>query len=450
MHTTLSQKLVLLALAAAPLVTVVSVPGCGGDAKPVTYPTGDGGARTVTTKDGAEVGIADGESSGLTGAARAAYERGWQAWLAGNLEEAKQRFEEAAGHDPKSAAPQYSLGVVLERLGDVAGAQQAYRAAFTNVPEHEPSMGAYALSLAASGHGGEADTFLESKRAKYPKSARLMTFAAEVKSLSGDHGTAQQLAQSALRLDPDYRPAMVAIASDHYRAGKAELAKYALQAILEGFGDANPPRDRDNAQAHLLRGLILREGGARSTALSDFEAAAKKRPDMVEALVNLGSMRLEAGNAQDALAPLESAARFAPKYALAHLNLGDAYRLLARPSEAKRELERALQLDSKLQVAHYDLGLLYLFTPNMPGYTPATQAAQAIKEFETYRAMRGPKAPAGVNDDLDELLNRAKAKQAEIKNASTAAAQPAKPAAPAAAPPAKPAAPPAAPAPAKK
>jgi tetratricopeptide (TPR) repeat protein len=70
-----------------------------------------------------------------------------------------------------------------------------------------------------------------------------------------------------------------------------------------------PARDKDNAEAHLLRGLIFREGGARAVALADFEVAVK-RPDLVEALVNLGSMRLEAGNANDAVPVLESAVRF--------------------------------------------------------------------------------------------------------------------------------------------
>src|SRR5262249_53490883 len=194
---------------------------------------------------------------------------------------------------PKSPAPPYSLGIVQERLGDLAGAQQSYRAAFSANPDHEISMCAYALSLAGAGHGGEADSFLQDQLRKHDKSPRLTACAGEVKSLQNDHGGAQQLAQDALRLDPDFKDAMVTIARDHYRARKLDLAKYALQAILDGFGDASPARDKDNAEAHLLRGLIYREGGARAVALADFEAAVKRRPDLVEALVNLGSMRLE-------------------------------------------------------------------------------------------------------------------------------------------------------------
>ncbi|MBX3202920.1 MAG: tetratricopeptide repeat protein [Labilithrix sp.] len=206
------------------------------------------------------------------------------------------------------------------------------------------------------------------------------------------------------------------------RARKLDLAKYA-QAI-RGLRRREPgARQADNAEARrLLRGLIYREGGARAVALTDFEAAVKRRPDLVEALINLGSMRLEAGNATEALPVLESATRFAPNNAIAHLNLGDCYRLLGRYVDAKKHFDLALSRDSSLAAAHYDLGLMYLTAPTIPGNTADSQVATAIKELETYRTMRGPKAPPGVQDDIDDLIARAKAKQAELKQTPAAAA----------------------------
>ena len=50
----------------------------------------------------------------------------------------------------------------------------------------------------------------------------------------------------------------------------------------------------------------------------------------------------------------------------------------------------------------------------MPGYQPLDQVAQAIRELETFKTMRGKQAP-GQTDDSDDLLSRAKAKQAELK-----------------------------------
>lgn len=396
-----------------------AAPACGGD-KPVNYPTTpDGGATSgvVTDNSGAQVGVVEGSgSSGLEGSAKSSYEAGWQAWLRGDLPTAKAKFQEAGSAAPKSPAPPYSLGIVEEHMGNLSAAQQSYRAAFSNDPDHELSMCAYALSLANNKSPGEADTFLTEKRAKKDKSARLTACSAEVKSLNKDHGTAQQLAQDALRFDPDFKDAMVVVARDHYRAKKMDLAKYALTAILDGFGDGTPPRDRENAEAHLLRGLIARESGARALAMKDFDAAVKKRPDLVEALVNLGSMKVEAGNAQEAVGPLEMATKFGPNSSLAHLNLGDAYRLLGRYADAKKEFDQALALDSSLAAAHYDLGLMYLTAESIPGTSADQQVSTAIKELETYKTMRGAKAPPGVNDEIDDLIGRAKAKQAELKN----------------------------------
>jgi Tfp pilus assembly protein PilF len=417
----------------------IGAPACGGGDTKVEYPKSevDGGdveaGAVVATPSGQQVGVTGGgpdAQSGLEGAAKSAYERGFQAWMRGDLQGAKSAFQEAAGSDSKSPAPHYSLGCVYDRLGDYSSAQQEYRTAMSLKPDYELAMGAYAMSLAASGHAGEADTFLTDKHAKLPNSARVATYLAETKSIEKDSGSAQQIAQDALRLDPDYKPAMVTIARDHYRARRMELAKYALQAILDGFGDVSPPRDKDNAEAHLLRGLILREQGNRAAAFKDFDAAVARRPDLVEAVIQLGVMKLEAGNSAEATPLLESATRFAPKSALAHLNLGDAYRLSGRPTDAKKEYDTALSMDSTLAVAHYDLGLLYLFSPNVPGTAAGDQVATAIKELNTYKQMRGPKPPPGQSDDVDELLSRANAKQAELKQgAATAAAAPAKPAA---------------------
>ncbi len=419
----LGRAVAFVALSAAIAGAALVAPACGGD-KPVNYPGAEAGAGTpVTDNQGAQVGVVEGAgTSGLSGSAKSAYEAGWQAWLKGDLATAKSKFTEAGGLDPKSPSPPYSLGVVNEHLGDKSGAQQAFRTAFSNAPDHQLSMCAYALSLANGGSAGEADTFLTDKRAKKADSPRLTACNAEVKSIAKDHATAQQLAQDALRMDPNFKDAMVTIARDHYRARKMDLAKYALQAVLEGFGDATPARDKENAEAHLLRGLIMRESGSRIVALKDFEAASAKRPDLVEALVNLGSMRLEAGNANEALAPLESATRFAPNLALAHLNLGDNYRLLQRYADAKTEFDKALALDSSLAAAHYDLGLMYLTAQSIPGTSADQQVSTAIKEFETYKTMRGAKAPPGVNDEIDDLLGRAKAKQAELKNTVAPAA----------------------------
>ncbi|HEY1958477.1 MAG TPA: tetratricopeptide repeat protein [Polyangiaceae bacterium] len=418
--------LAFAALAAAPFVVIA----CGGDdSKNPKYPSKDGGAASTATEattaeesDAAVTGVNDNSAGEVSGAAKGAYDDGFKAWASGDLATAKQKFREATTNDPKNSAAYYSLGCVLERLGDNTGAQNAYRQAFSAKSDNEVAMGAYALNLAHTGHQSDADSFLTQKFQSRPKSARLESYLAEVKSLEKDSADAQRMAQDALRLDPNDKEAMVVIARDHYRAGRTDLAKYALTAILDGFGQASPARDPGNAEALLLRGLIEREDGRRIAAMKDFDAARLKRPDLVEATIQVAAMKLEAGNATEAQPLLESAVKYAPENAIAHMNLGDCYRLQQRYADAKRELDRALSLDSTLLGAHYALGLMYLNAPSYPGMDQKAQVAAAIRELEQYKSMRGPHAPPGTSDDIDDLVARAHDKQNQMNMPAVAPA----------------------------
>ena len=363
----------------------------------------------------------------LSADAKSAYADAFKSWTAGDLATAKAKFIEVTKKDPKSAVAFYSLGSVLERLGDNAGAQAAYKSAFAAKSDYFAAMGAYAISLASTGNPGEATSFLTDKRTRNPTSAPLANYLAEVRSLAKDSAGAQQAAQDALRLDSNYKDAMVTIARDHHRSGREELAKYALRAVLDGFGSSNPARDPENAEAHLLRGLIERAAGHRLFAMKEFESVRAKRPDLIEPLIQIGAMKLESGDAAGAQPLLESAVKYAPNQALAHANLGDCYRLLGRLAEAKKELDTALSQEATLSAAHYAMGLMYLNAASYPGMSPTEQVAAAIREFNTYKQMRGPKAAPGVSDDIDDLITRANKKKEDLNPAPPAAAASASP-----------------------
>jgi tetratricopeptide (TPR) repeat protein len=366
--------------------------------------------------------LPDGGGYAMNGQAAGYYQQGLQAFASGNLVQAKASFGQATQADPKAYQAYYSLGVVQERLRD-ANAPASYRQALSIRADYEPAIIAYAMYQAKRNNLGDADRFLTEKRGQMPKSAAVLATLAEVKSLQKDTGSAQRIAGEALKINPDYRPAMVIIARDHYRNRRLDLALYALQAILDGFGPENPPRDKDNAEARLLRALIWREQGQRAQAIEEFRKAVAKRPDLVEARVGLATFLLEAGNADEAQPLLEGALRYDSENVPSHLNLGDTYRLLGRYPDAKKEFEWVLARDPSLPQVHYDLGLLYLFAPSIPGMTAKQQVTEAQRELKKYQEIR----KKGEVDDSDELLNRAKLKEGELQAASKAA-QPTPPA----------------------
>lgn len=363
----------------------------------------------------------------MTPQAQGLYMNALQAFANGDLATAKVLFEQTTMADPRAHQAFYSLGVVQERIRD-AGAGGSYRQAFTLVPDYELAIIAYAMLMARKSQLSDAERLLVEKRGQMPKSAAIAATLAEVKSLQKDTGSAQRIAQEALKINPDYRPAMVIIARDHYRNRRLDLALYALQAILDGFPpiEENPPRDKDNAEALLLRGLIYREQGNRAGAMDQFGKAVARRPDMVEAHVQLGTYLLEAGDGEGALPILERAVRFDSENIAAHLNLGDAYRLLGRYGDAKKEFEWVLAHDASLPQVHYDLALMYLFAPSIPGMTAKQQVTEAIRELKKFQDIR----PKDEKDDSEELLNRAKAKEGEINAANAPPPPPPPPAAP--------------------
>lgn len=353
-----------------------------------------------------------------------AYAQGVQAFSRGDLKGARSQFLLAIQSDAKAYPAHYSLGVIRERLGDESGARSSYLKAISIVVDYEPAIVAEAMLLATTNRADQAERFLNEHAAKMPQSAAVSAALSEVKSIQGDSGSAQRMAQEALKKNPDYRPAMLALARDHYRSRRLDLALYTLKGILDGFGPENPPRDKDSAEATMLRGLIYKEQGNRAGQLEQLRRAVSLRPDLVEARLHLAVALLEAGNADEAVQLLEPAARYDPNNVYVRLNLGDAYRLKGRADVARPQLEWVAAQRPELPQVHYDLGLLYLFSESIPGVSPADAAQKAIESLEKFKQLRSRSDAAG---DVDELITRAKSKKALIESGSeedTPAAEP--------------------------
>lgn len=425
------------------IAVVGSLLGCAGTANPKTtaQPAVPASLATATgpslTASVQQYGIADAPSGGqvearpkLNSQAAQYYDSGMRAFQVGDLDGATSQFEKATEADAQAYQAYYSLGVIRERRGNNAGALAAYAKSIGIVSNYEPAIVAYGILTARQGNVDEAEQYLNGRLAKMEKSAAVTAALAEVKSLRGDSGAAQRLAQEALKINPDYRPAMILLARDHYRNRRLDLALYSLQGILDGYGPENPPRDKGNPEALLIRGLIHKERNERAPAMDDFRRAVEIRPDLVEARIHLAGYLLESGNAVNALPHLEAALRYDRDNLLARLNLGDAYRLLGRTGEAKQQLEWVVKQNPKLSQAHYSLGLMYLFSSSVPGVAPKEAASKAVAEFEEYKSSK-PRASAGQADDADELINAAKSKkgvleaqQEETTSAQAGASQP--------------------------
>lgn len=113
------------------------------------------------------------------------------------------------------------------------------------------------------------------------------------------------------------------------------------------------------------RGLALAALGRIDEAATHYERALALKADYVEALSNLGNLRLMQGRGAEALGLHKRALAHNPDYAEGQMNLGNALRELGKPSEAVTRYERAIALRpdyaealSNLGNALHDLGQL--------------------------------------------------------------------------------------------
>src|SRR5690606_18262454 len=147
-----------------------------------------------------------------------------------DLQGARAQLEQAIKLDARAYQAHFALGTVLERQGDDGRARQAYQSALDIVPYYEPAITQIALSYSRANQLDQAESFLNAQRARAPGSAAVLAALAEVRSLQKNSEQAQELAREALKKDPDYKPAMVVLARDHYRNRRLDLALYTLTA----------------------------------------------------------------------------------------------------------------------------------------------------------------------------------------------------------------------------
>jgi Tfp pilus assembly protein PilF len=373
---------------------------------------------------------------------KSAYEQGYQQYLRGELVAAQQSFQSALSIDAKGYVAHYGIALVLEHLGKNNDALEHYREAYKLNSNYEAAVTAYGYLLYRMGSRTEAETFLSEQNTRSPKAYGIMTALAEIKSLKGDSSTAQSLAQNALTLEGKYEPAMVLIARDHFRAGRVALAQYVLSSILDGQqtdeerakgepAKKNPPRAPGNAEAQLLRAIIFQRAGERTAAAVWFEKAARTRPDLVEAHLQLGLLRIESNDAEGARIPLETAVKYAPANAEARLALGESYRLQALTTFGDKlgwELAKASYgwvlaapgASSLVKgLADYDLGLLYFLVPGVDKLQDVPRLDKAIDYFNQYKSAKGTSQGASWPNDIDDLLAQA---QIARRNAAAGAA----------------------------
>ncbi len=272
----------------------------------------------------------------------------------GDLTEASRAFARVVEKAPENVSAHYNLGVVAERQGNLALAQENYERAYALDAEHTPTL----LNL---GKVYRLQGQLDKAVALYEKALALPGREYDVKLLNN-------LAVS-YRLAKQY--------------GKAEAT---LRKLLS--------RTKENPEAFKNLALVYYDQG--NYRLSEFISNEARKLDDKDPGVynNLGMIYLKQNQKAEALAQFQKAVELDPKFAPGYQNIG-ALALSYRDYEAaETALRKALELDPNNPDA-----LLYLaHTLDGQRTRDGKKGIDAGKTFEQYLGWRkdAPEAICGA------------------------------------------------------
>jgi len=146
-----------------------------------------------------------------------------------------------------------------------------------------------------------------------------------------------------------------------------------------------------NALLHVERGLVLQAQGEAQEALFAFERAARLHPTLADALEPYGRLLLERGFGPDALQVLRTLSQLRPTSGPAQLLLANALRATKDYPAAEAAYRRALELDQYLDEAHFNLGLLYIDNA-IGGADELARLQRGVAELRTYESKARPDA----------------------------------------------------------
>ncbi len=166
---------------------------------------------------------------------------------------------------------------------------------------------------------------------------------------SGDFGSAGQSLREALRINPSYSEALLALANVYESQGDFERSREiaeragALARPAEGALDATTRGKLANFQAAL--GDAYRDVGELREAIEAYHKALDRCPNFHDIRTRLGSVLRDAGLPDRAIAEFRRVLRNHPTFHEATVQLGLTFYSLGRTDEAAKEWEAVVAAD---------------------------------------------------------------------------------------------------------
>jgi len=197
------------------------------------------------------------------------------------------------------------------------------------------------------------------------------------------HNAALDEFQTAEKLNPNEKQYSHNLGTALAKLGRNEEANQAFQRASGLEEGADMRRNfAEQTEANEIRKLYNNGHTAMevqnwSQAVDYFKAVLERKPDMMEAHLNLGFCYRMQGDVKNQIRYFAEAARLKPDMPNIHHNLGLAYSDARMYPQAIAEFKKAVELDPSLKDAHFSLGMALFKTDKY-----ADAAAQFEKSLE--------------------------------------------------------------------
>ena len=235
-------------------------------------------------------------------------ERAWLS-LGHDLEQSKPddalaAYKQAAILQPKDPEPQLDAGLLLEKQGHFADAEQAYKQALALDPSSDAITGLANIYMRGR-RFPEAAEYLRKLVAEHPDEAAAHLQLGRVLAAEGKNDDAIAELEAAAKLSPPDLTAQRDLADLYAAAGKNDQAEAAYKALIV----AHP----DNAELHEALGQALLRQKKFAPAQQEFLAAIKLKPTYGEAYGDLAFAASENKDYPLTIKALDARAKFLPE-----------------------------------------------------------------------------------------------------------------------------------------
>ena len=280
------------------------------------------------------------------------FEQAIQHHQAGQLEQAKKKYQEILDTNPQHADSSHLLGLVEYQYGNYVKAIEHIQQAVLISPKQPVFLNNLGNVLKEMGELDRSVQAYQQALEVAPDDAEIHNNLGVTLKEMGELDRSVQAYQQALEVAPDDAEIHNNLGVTLKEMGELDRSVQAYQQALE----INP----QYAEAHNNLGNVLKEMDQLDESIHAYQKALKINPQYVEVYNNLGNVLKEMDQLDESIHAYQKALEINPKYAPAYSNLGNTLDAKGELDQSIHAYQQALKINPQYAEAHKNLSLSYL------------------------------------------------------------------------------------------